>query len=407
MTRPTIQTGRVLGALLLVLPTANGALAADSEAPAAEEILAQTVLAYREVAAIRDSVQATVTRGGAESQVRLDYTLGAGADTELHGSGLKVISLDGRVFVTRDTVGDKYFEASLDGTLQEVLGRVLGAGAPAPLVPLTMRHADDPEAGLEQALGHFAMNLLGPLEIAGTSMVSSPRGRDLHRVDLATDGGSVELYIRPGTFFLTRIHIDRHATETDDAVTVDLVFDPEILDDPSGLIEFHPKNRVTVDSTDKLVATRMEAGEPAPALSVVRFSGGLLALPDLRGTTVVLDFFSTGCESCRGFLAETELLASWAQAQGLDVVFLAIDTLEDVADGGQARALAAEYVSVHSLSLPMLLDWNHELLITLGAPSVPTLYLIGPGGHIASFYDGDARPSLEALQAEILELTGR
>ncbi|MDH3746194.1 MAG: hypothetical protein OES47_13930, partial [Acidobacteriota bacterium] len=82
------------------------------------------------------------------------------------------------------------------------------------------------------------------------------------------------------------------------------------------------------------------------------------------------------------------------------------NTLEEVSSDRQARPIVAEYVDTHEISLPTLLDWNHELVITLGAPVIPTLYVIAPSGDIAAYYDGAARPSFETMQKELLALAG-
>ena len=400
--RATLTQALLLG---LLAPSAS-LVASESPADHAGELLKKTVAAYRQVPALRDTLRASVTSGDTVSELRMDYALGAGMDAELSGGGFRVVSLDGRVSVIRAEVADKYLEASLEGTLHDTLVRILGDAAPAPVAPLSIRHAKDATQALEDALAHLGMNLIERLTVAGTETIGSDRGRELHRLHLEAIEGRVELDIRPDTFLLTAMRISRPASESSEALSVEIRFDPEILESAASVIEFDPENRKRVNSVDKLVLTRMEAGEPAPTLALSRLSGGLLALPQLRGHVAVLDFFSTACESCAERLGETERLASWARSEDLGIVFVAVNTLEEVTSDRQARPIVAEYVDTHEISLPTLLDWNHELVITLGAPVIPTLYVIAPSGDIAAYYDGAARPSFETMQKELLALAG-
>lgn len=84
---------------------------------------------------------------------------------------------------------------------------------------------------------------------------------------------------------------------------------------------------------------------PAPTFAVLLLSGQPVKLADLRGRTVVLNFWATWCPPCRAEMPELDALAH----ERPDVTVLAVDVQEDAA---QVEGFRTEL----RLSLPNALD---------------------------------------------------
>lgn len=105
----------------------------------------------------------------------------------------------------------------------------------------------------------------------------------------------------------------------------------------------------------------MRSGEPAPLISLPRINaqGGLgpvLALEELRGSVVIMDFWATWCQPCRSSMPILEDLAREYEGRGLRVLSINTEgasaaksartmvdklspTVELVSDSGTARTL--------------------------------------------------------------------
>lgn len=94
---------------------------------------------------------------------------------------------------------------------------------------------------------------------------------------------------------------------------------------------------------DMRTLTRMLVGAPAPELEGKYYSGDAGSLAKLRGKVVLLDFWATWCGPCRMTIPSLNKLAKAYKAQGLEVIGISSETLEELkayqAQGGQEYTL--------------------------------------------------------------------
>lgn len=128
----------------------------------------------------------------------------------------------------------------------------------------------------------------------------------------------------------------------------------------------------------RLVDTPEQAGQisaAAPNFEWNAADGKTRTLADLRGKTVVINFWATWCVPCR-----QEMPALERVARSSDAVFLAVDLMED---GAKARSFMESLGITH---LEPLLDLDGAVTRRYGVLALPQTFFIDPRGvvrHIA------------------------
>jgi thiol-disulfide isomerase/thioredoxin len=131
----------------------------------------------------------------------------------------------------------------------------------------------------------------------------------------------------------------------------------------------------------------------APAFSLPDLAGGEVALAELRGRPVVIDFWATWCAPCE---RQVPVLNEFHAKHGerIPVLGISVD-----ADPNAVPAFVAE----HEIRYRVLLG-DEGLARDFGALGFPTLYVVRPDGSVHSSHVGVVSP--EALEAAVAEWTG-
>lgn len=134
---------------------------------------------------------------------------------------------------------------------------------------------------------------------------------------------------------------------------------------------------------------------PAPDFEVDSFGGGQMRLSELRGRTVVLNFWASWCPPCR---EEARTLAAAAEAYaGRGVTFLGINVWDSDAD---ARAFLERY----DVRYPNGPDGQGKIAVEYGLTGLPETFLITREGLLAKKWIGPFTPlQLEQFIEEALD----
>jgi cytochrome c biogenesis protein CcmG/thiol:disulfide interchange protein DsbE len=115
-------------------------------------------------------------------------------------------------------------------------------------------------------------------------------------------------------------------------------------------------------------------GSMAPAFTLNRLEGpGRISLASLRGKPVVLNFWASWCEPCKGEAAV--LQRDWTSYRDRGVVFLGVDYHDLASD-------ARRFVSAHELTFPMLEDGSGKVTGDYGVSQVPETYVLNRQGRV-------------------------
>jgi len=116
---------------------------------------------------------------------------------------------------------------------------------------------------------------------------------------------------------------------------------------------------------------------PAPdfSLQMAGGDGETLALSDLHGRVVVLNFWASWCPNCRA--EKPSLQALHSRYSDEDLTILAVNVQENA---GHVQA----YLADNGLTFPVVLDENGVAASIFGVNALPTSFIINREGDIAA-----------------------
>jgi len=138
-------------------------------------------------------------------------------------------------------------------------------------------------------------------------------------------------------------------------------------------------------------------GDPAPDVSL-QSDAGPLALRDLRGKLVHLDFWASWCGPCRlSFPWMNEMQARYG-AQGLQVLAVSVDARPDD---------ARRFLAANPAGFLVAFDPAGDAARRFAIRAMPTSVLIDPDGRLIATHHGFRAADREPLEAGIREALAR
>jgi cytochrome c biogenesis protein CcmG/thiol:disulfide interchange protein DsbE len=137
----------------------------------------------------------------------------------------------------------------------------------------------------------------------------------------------------------------------------------------------------------------------APAFTLDTLAGGTVALPDLRGKVVVVNFWASWCFPCRQETPALQAVYQQYKDSGVVVVGLNLTNQDSMAD---VRTFAHAY----GLTYPILLDRDGSVGLQYRVQGLPSTFFVSRKGVIRTVVVGGpmsdtfVRSKVEALLAE-------
>jgi cytochrome c biogenesis protein CcmG, thiol:disulfide interchange protein DsbE len=121
-------------------------------------------------------------------------------------------------------------------------------------------------------------------------------------------------------------------------------------------------------------------GSVAPAFTLRRLDETrTVSLASLRGRPVVLNFWASWCETCKGEAPVLE--RDWNRYRRRGLVVLGVDYKDFAPD-------ARRFVAAHGLTFPILEDGSGEVTGTYGVSKAPETYVVNRRGRIVAHLRG-------------------
>ena len=112
---------------------------------------------------------------------------------------------------------------------------------------------------------------------------------------------------------------------------------------------------------------------PDFTLALALGDGESLALSDLRGKVVFLNFWATWCGPCRYEMPSMEALYNRLKDRGLEIV--AVNCME-------GEPLVSRFMRDYNLSFPAVLDLDGSVSTIYGINAIPTTFLLNRDGDV-------------------------
>jgi len=138
-------------------------------------------------------------------------------------------------------------------------------------------------------------------------------------------------------------------------------------------------NRAPVDAQVGALPPGPAVGRPAPDFTLTTLEGETLALSELRGTPVVLDFWATWCGAC-----PREMPGLQAAAQRFEGQVLVVGV-----DQGEDSQTVQDFVTDMGVTFPIPLDSDFAVSDVYNVRGLPTTFFVDDKGVIRHLWAGE------------------
>ncbi|WP_185217246.1 TlpA family protein disulfide reductase [Sphingobacterium mizutaii] len=153
---------------------------------------------------------------------------------------------------------------------------------------------------------------------------------------------------------------------------------------------------VQVDNTEEVQEAKMVGKQNDLKASFTNINGETVALSDLKGKVVVMNFWATWCPPCIAEMPSLQKLHEELKSEK-DIVFMAIEVDQDIDK-------AAKFMAKNKYTLP-LYTVGSELPEELMSNSIPMTVILAKNGDIIGKQVGMMDFKSEKLKQGLIDLT--
>lgn len=124
-------------------------------------------------------------------------------------------------------------------------------------------------------------------------------------------------------------------------------------------------------------------------------TGQPIALNDLKGRVLLVDFWASWCEPCREEFPEFEAMYRDLRERGVEIIAISVD---------RKRENAEAFLAKHPASFPVIHDPNRAIADRFKPRAMPTAYIIDQSGVVRFVHLGFQRSYLTTYREEITRL---
>jgi peroxiredoxin len=142
-------------------------------------------------------------------------------------------------------------------------------------------------------------------------------------------------------------------------------------------------------------AERADVGRQAPAFEATTLAGQPIAMADLKGRVLLVDFWASWCDPCREEFPEFEALYQEFRDRGVEIVAVSVD---------RKRENAEAFLAKHPVTFAVVHDDDHAIADRFKPRAMPTAYVIDQAGVVRFVHLGFQRSYLAKYREEITRL---
>ena len=131
----------------------------------------------------------------------------------------------------------------------------------------------------------------------------------------------------------------------------------------------------------------VKVGSNAPNFSLEQLNGPEMALGDLKGKGVVLNFWGTWCEPCKEELPALQAQYDKFKDKGLVVLGVNI---------GESPIAVEPFVKQFNVTFPIVLDRQSQITKLYRIGPIPTTFFISPEGEVKEIFIGQLNEAMIA-----------